>query len=179
MARIKWNMDPAHSEVVFKVRHMMVSNVSGEFKKFDATLETEGHDFTTAKATFEADVDSITTRQEKRDEHLKSEDFFHAEKHPKIHFESTEIKKVGDDEYEMLGNMTIRETTKPIVLKVENSGVIKDPWGYTRAGFEISGKINRLEYGLKYNAALETGGVVVGSDVKLLVNIEMLYKEGE
>ncbi len=176
MAQIKWEMDPAHSEVTFKVRHMMVANVTGEFQKFNATLVTDGHDFTTAKAKFTAEINSITTRVEQRDNHLKSEDFFHAAEFPQLVFESTEIKKVGDDEYEMTGNITIRGITKPITLKVEHTGVIKDPYGLERAGFEITGTINRLDFGLKYNPAMEAGGMVVGSKVRISANAEMTHK---
>lgn len=175
MATTKWQFDPAHSEIQFKVKHMMVSNVSGQFKKFDIQLETEGHDFSTAKAAFTADVDSISTKVDQRDNHLKSADFFDAANHPKLKFESTKIIKKNDTEYEMQGNLTIRETTNPITFNVEHYGVIKDPYGNHRAGFEIEGKIKRLDYGLKYNPALEAGGVVVGNEVKITANVELFH----
>lgn len=179
MAKIKWQFDPAHSEIRFKVKHMMVSNVSGEFKKFDIQLETEGHDFSTAKASFTAEIGSISTKVEQRDNHLKSADFFDAANHPTLTFKSTKITKESDSDYKMEGTLTIRETTKPMVFHVENFGVVKDPYGNQRAGFEITGKIKRLDYGLKYNAVMEAGGVVVGDDVRITANVELFYKEEE
>lgn len=176
MAITKWQMDPAHSEIQFKVKHMMVSNVTGEFKKFDAQLETEDHDFTTSKVAFTADINSLTTRVEQRDNHLKSADFFDAANHPQMTFKSTKITKKNDTEYEMAGDLTIRETTKPVTFNVEHFGVIKDPYGNQRAGFEISGKIKRMEFGLKYNAAIETGGLVVADEVKINANAEFIHQ---
>lgn len=176
MATIKWQYDPAHSEILFRVKHMMVSNVSGQFRKFDIQLETEGYDFSTAKATFTAEIDSLTTKVEQRDNHLKSADFFDAANHPKLTFVSTKIVKKSDSEYDMIGNLTIRETTAPITMHVEHFGVIKDPYGYHRAGFEITGKINRFDFGLKYNALIETGGVVVGDEVKVTANVEVFHQ---
>jgi polyisoprenoid-binding protein YceI len=176
MATIKWQLDPAHSEVEFKVRHMMVSTVSGEFQDFDAQLETDDYDFASAKATFSADVGSISTKVEQRDNHLKSEDFFDAESHPKLTFESTNINKISDEEYELQGDLTIRGVTNPVTLKVEHHGVVKDPQGNQRTGFDISGKIKRLDFGLKYNPAMEAGGVVVGDEVRIAANVEFLHK---
>lgn len=175
MAKINWQLDPAHTEVTFKVRHMMVSNVTGQFHKFDVQAETEGHDFTTAKVVFTADIDSINTKVEQRDNHLKGEDFFDAANHPQLKFESTKITKKDDDEFEMEGNLTIRGTTKPVTLKVESNGIILDPYGNHRAGFEVTGKINRLDYGLKYNPVMEAGGLVVGDEVKFNSNIELVH----
>lgn len=175
MATQKWQLDPMHSEAQFKVKHMMISTVTGEFKGFDAQLETEGHDFSTAKAKFSADIDSITTKVEQRDNHLKSADFFDAENHPKLTFVSSYIQKKSEDEYEMQGDLTIRGITKQVKLKVENTGVVKDPYGNQRTGFEISGKIKRLDFGLKYNAVIEAGGMVVGDEVRLLANVEFFY----
>lgn len=176
MAQIKWELDPAHSEVQFKVRHMMVSNVSGEFQNFELELITDGYDLSTAKASFSADIHSINTKVAQRDNHLKSADFFDAENHPRLTFESTEIKKVDDDEYEIKGNLTIRGITKQIKLKMEGGGVINDPYGNKRTGFEITGKIQRLDFGLKYNPMMEAGGVVVGNDVRMIANIEVFHK---
>lgn len=175
MEKIKWQLDPSHSEISFKVRHMMVSNVTGEFKKFDVQLETEGHDISSAKAKFTADIESVTTEQKDRDLHLKSADFFDLENHPQLSFESTEIYKIDEEEYEMKGDLTIRGTTKPITLKVENYGVVSDPNGKHRTGFEITGKLKRMDFGLKYNAMLEAGGAVVGNEVKLLASIELVH----
>lgn len=176
MATIKWQLDPAHSEIQFKVKHLMVSSVSGEFQKFDAQLETEGEDFTTAKASFSAEVDSVNTKVGQRDQHLKSAEFFDSDNHPQLTFESTGITKKGDDEYELQGNLTIRGVTKPVSLKVENNGVVKDPWGNQRTGFEISGKIKRKDFGLTYNALTEAGGMVVSDDVRLSANVEFFHQ---
>ena len=169
-----YKIDQAHSDVMFKVKHLMISTVTGIFKKFDATLELHEEDLSTAKVTFEADTDSIDTKNEQRDGHLKSDDFFNAEKFPKLTFKSTGIEKTGDDEYKLLGDFTVRDITKPIELKVEYNGSTKDPWGQQRMGFEVSGKINRKEYGLKWNALTEAGGMVVADEVKLSINVEMV-----
>lgn len=174
MATTKWTLDASHSEIQFKVRHMMISNVSGEFQKFDASVETEGDDFTTAKINFTADVDSITTKNEQRDGHLKSPDFFDAANHPQLKFEGTKLEKVDDESYKLHGNLTIRETTKPVTFDVEYGGTIVDPWGATRAGFTIDGKVNRKEYGLQWQALTEAGGLVVGDDVKIHANVEFV-----
>lgn len=169
-----YKIDPAHSDVMFKVKHLMISTATGTFKKFDATLEINEEDFTQAKVTFEADVDSIDTKNEQRDEHLKSDDFFNAEKFPKMTFKSTKIEKSGADEFKLIGDLTIRDITKPVELKVEYNGSTKDPWGQERMGFEVSGKINRKEYGLKWSAVTEAGGLVISDDVKLAMNVEMV-----
>lgn len=174
MARKIWSMDRAHSEARFKVKHMMISSVSGEFTEFESTLETdENNDFSTAKATFKAPIDSINTKMEQRDNHLKEADFFDVAHHPHLFFESTKMTQTGEGEYEMEGNLTIRETTKPVILKVDNEGVIKDGQGNWRTGFEISGQISRKAFGLQYNALTEAGGAVVGDKVRLNINMEM------
>lgn len=169
-----YKIDVDHSDIMFKVKHLMISTVSGIFKKFDATLEIDEEDFTNAKVTFEADVDSIDTKNEQRDAHLKSDDFFNAEQHPKMIFKSTSIERVSDDEFNLTGDLTVRDTTKTVTLKVEYNGSTKDPWGQERMGFEITGKINRKEYGLKWSAVTEAGGLVVADDVKLVMNVEMV-----
>ncbi len=175
MSKVKWTLDPVHSEVTFKIKHLMIANVSGEFKQFAIEAETEDEDFTTAKVNFTADIDSITTGNEQRDGHLKSDDFFNAEKYPQLKFTVTKYEDVDDDgSYELYGNLTIRDITKPVKLEVEFGGVTKDPWGNTRAGFTISGKINRKEFGLKWNAATETGGVVVSDDVRIHAEIQLV-----
>lgn len=176
MAKIDWQFDPAHSEIQFKVKHMMVSNVSGRFQKFDIHVETEDNDFSTAKASFTADIASVSTRVEQRDNHLKSADFFDAENHPKLSFVSTKVTKESDSEYEMEGNLTIRDVTKPVTFHVEHFGVLKDPYGNQRAGFEITGKIKRLDFGLKYNPTLEAGGFVVANEVKITANVELIHQ---
>ncbi len=174
METIKWALEPSHSEVQFKVKHLMISNVTGEFHKFNANVETEGNDFTTAKVHFTADIDSISTKNEQRDGHLKSPDFFDAANHPQLTFDSTGMEKVSDEEYKLHGNLTMRGTTKPITLKVEYGGTIQDPWGMTRAGFTVEGKVNRKEYGLAWHAVTEAGGIVVSDDVRLHANVEFV-----
>ncbi|MEJ7679625.1 MAG: YceI family protein [Segetibacter sp.] len=169
-----YKIDPDHSDIMFKVKHLMISTVTGIFKKFDGTLEINEEDFSQAKVTFEADTDSVDTKNEQRDTHLQSDDFFNAEQFPKMIFKSTGIEKIGDNEYKLIGDLTIRDITKPVELKVEYNGSTKDPWGQERMGFEVSGKINRKEYGLKWSAVTEAGGLVVSDDVKLAMNVEMV-----
>jgi polyisoprenoid-binding protein YceI len=170
-----WTIDPAHSEVTFKVRHLVISNVSGKFKSFEGTVESDKDDFTDAKINFSAAIDSIDTGVEQRDGHLKSPDFFDAANHPKLTFVSTGVTKKGDD-YKVTGNLTIRGTTKPIELAVEYGGQQKDFYGNTVAGFEVSGKIDRQEFGLTWSAVTETGGIVAGNEVKILVHVELHKK---
>jgi polyisoprenoid-binding protein YceI len=174
MSTTKWALDATHSEVQFKVKHLMISNVTGFFKKFDATVETSGDDFTTAKINFSADIDSITTNNEQRDGHLKTGDFFDAAAHPQIKFEGSKLEKVDTENYKLHGNFTIKGVNKPVVLDVEFGGIAKDPWGNTRAGFTVNGKINRQDYGISFGAVTETGGLVVSDDVKLHSNIEFV-----
>ena len=163
----KWVLDPAHSELLFKVRHLMISNVKGEFKEFNASIDAVGDDFTNAKATATIQTASVFTNQNDRDNHLKSADFFEVEKYPEIKFESKELTKVDDENFKLTGALTVRDITKDITLDVEFGGVTKDPYGQTKAGFTFSGKVNRTDFGLKWNVALETGGVLVGEDVKI------------
>ncbi|MCZ2223404.1 MAG: YceI family protein [Chitinophagales bacterium] len=169
-----YKIDASHSEVGFKIRHLMITNVTGKFTEFDATLETDKEDFSDAKISFEANVNSITTHNEQRDGHLKSDDFFNAEKFPKLTFVSTGITKKSDDEFVLTGNLTIRDVTKPVELAVEYGGKIVDPYGQTKLGFEIVGKINRKDFGLTWSATTETGGLVVADEVKLQVTVEMV-----
>ena len=168
----KWNIDPTHSEVQFKVKHLVISTVTGTFKSFSGGLETESDDFDGASAHFELDVDSVDTNVEDRDNHLKSDDFFAADKYPKIKFEGT-LNKNGDD-HELKGNLTIRDVTKEVILEIEHGGTMVDGYGQTKAGFEISGKINRKEFGLTWDQVTEAGGVVVGENVKLALNIQVV-----
>jgi polyisoprenoid-binding protein YceI len=170
----KWTLDPGHSEVGFKVKHMMITNVSGSFEKFDAKVETSGTDFSTAKIEFTADIDSITTKNTDRDTHLKSADFFDAANHPQLKFISTRIDALDDDSYTIGGDLTIRGVTQPIKLKAELGGIGKDPWGNEKAGFTITGKIIRTDYKLNWNAALEAGGVLVGDEVKINAEIQLI-----
>jgi polyisoprenoid-binding protein YceI len=170
----KWVIDKAHSEIGFEVKHMMVSKVRGHFDSYDAEIEADDlTDLTNAKISFAFDVASIYTKLEDRDNHLKSADFFDAEKYPKITFQSTEIKKTGDSEYEVTGNLTIKDVTKPVTFEVEFNGKGKNPWGVEVYGFEAETKINREDFGLTWNAVLETGGVLVGKDVKIKAELEV------
>jgi len=174
MAIVKWTMDPTHSEVQFKVRHLMISNVTGIFPKFDVQVETQDLDFMTAKAKFTADTTVVTTNNEQRDQHLRSADFFDSAKFPSLSFVATKYEKVDNDSYELFGDLTIRDVTKNVKLDVEFGGVITDPWGNTRAGFTINGKINRKDYGLSWNAVTETGGLVAGNEVRIHVEVELI-----
>ena len=174
-----WKIDPTHSEIQFKVKHLVISTVTGHFKSFDAWVETGGDSLEGADIHFEADVDSINTNNEDRDNHLKSEDFFYAEEHPKLVFNSTSFKKTGDDSYKLTGDLTIRGTTKQIELDVEHGGTVEDPYGQTKAGFEINGTINRKEFGLEWNGITEAGNVVVGDKVKLQLNVQFVEQTSD
>lgn len=171
MATTKWVLDPTHSELQFKVKHLMITTVTGSFNEFSAELTTDSEDFEHATVSFKAGVDSIDTSNTDRDGHLKSGDFFNAEAFPSITFESTSFKKEGGD-YKLTGNLTIKEVTKEVTLDVEFGGIAQDPWGNTKAGFTLSEKINRTDFGLTYNAALETGGVMLSEDVKILGELQ-------
>lgn len=173
MATTKWALDPTHSELQFKVKHLMITTVTGNIKSFDATLETEGDDFTNAAISFSGDINSIDTGNGDRDGHLKSGDFFDAEKYPAITFKSTSVEKDGSD-YVVKGDLTIKDVTKAVKLNAEFGGIATDPWGNTKAGFTLSAKINRTEFGLTWNAALETGGVMVSEEVKILGELQFV-----
>ena len=173
MATTKWVLDPMHSEVQFKVKHLVISTVSGFFKSFEGELDTENDDFTDASISFSLDIDSIDTNQSQRDEHLKSAEFFDAAQYPKITFKSTSFTKSGDDEYKLAGNLTIKGETKPVTLDVEFGGAATDFYGNTKAGFEITGKINRKDFGLTWDGVTEAGSVVVGEDIKLTINAQL------
>ncbi|TPE44215.1 YceI family protein [Pontibacter mangrovi] len=178
MAKTKWLTDPTHSEVQFKVKHLMISTVTGYFGKFNVEVETEDDDFTEAsQILFTADVDSISTNNEQRDTHLKSADFFDAANHEQVKYEGKNFEKVGDDEYKLHGDLTIRGTTKPVTVNVEFGGVVVDPYGQTKAGFTVTGKINRKDFGLTWNAVTEAGSVVVSDEIKLNCEIQ-LVKQG-
>jgi len=168
----KWVLDPLHSEVQFKIKHLVISTVSGFFKDFEGELNTENDDFTNAKIEFSLSVNSIDTNQGQRDEHLKSAEFFDVEKYPKISFKSTSFTKKGDGEYSLTGDLTIKDVTRPVVLVVEYGGSNADFYGNTKAGFEITGKINRKEFGLTYDGITEAGAIVLGEDIKLLINVQ-------
>ena len=169
----KWAIDPSHSKVSFKVKHLMISNVIGHFGEFEGTALTAGDDFSTAAINFSINAASVSTEIADRDAHLKSADFFDAEKYPKINFAATGMKDLGDEMYEITGDLTVKEVTKSVTLTVEFGGVMTDPWGNVKAGFSLSGKINRKDWGLNWNAALEAGGVLVGEEVKITADIEL------
>jgi polyisoprenoid-binding protein YceI len=168
-----WVIDPAHSEVHFKIKHLVISTVTGSFKKFEGTVESEKEDFSDAVTRFSADTASVDTNNEQRDGHLKSDDFFNAEKYPKLTFVSTGIEKDGDN-YILKGDLTIRDVTKPVELEVEYGGTTQDSYGQTKAGFDITGKINRQDYGLKWSAITEGGGIVASDTVKLVMSIQVV-----
>ena len=174
MATKQWSIDPSHSEIQFKVKHLMITTVTGSFGAFEGSVETEDDKFDNARVRFTADVASIDTNSADRDNHLRSADFFETAKYPKMSFESTGLKKVEGEEYELTGNLTIKDVTKPVKLKAEFGGIGQDPWGNTKAGFSLNGKINRKDFGLNWNAALETGGVLVSDEVKLIAEIQLV-----
>lgn len=165
----KWKLDPNHAQIQFRVKHMVISTISGEFEKFDAHIESEKEDFSDAKVNFTAEVQSINTKNEYRDNHLKSADFFDAENHPQLKFTST--KGIHDGKLE--GNLEIRGIVKPIVLDVD-FGVMDNPEGGKRAGFDITGKLSRKDFGLSWNQLTESGGMIVGDEIKLVANAEFL-----
>lgn len=168
-----WKIDTAHSEIKFKVKHLVVSTVTGQFNVFNGTVESDKPDFSDAKISFEADVNSVDTKNEQRDGHLKSPDFFDAANYPKLTFVSKSVKKKSDDEYQVVGDMTIRGTTKEITLNVTYNGTVKGFGGVDVAGFEITGKLNRFDFGLQWNALTEVGGIVVADEVKLDISAEL------
>jgi len=172
--KTSWVIDPTHSEIQFKVKHLVISTVTGSFKTFEGTAETEGDDLTTATINFSADVASIDTNQTQRDEHLRSGDFFDAENYPKLTFTSTSLDKTGEDTYKLNGDLTIKGVTKSVTLDAEYGGAMTDFYGQSKAGFEVTGKISRKEFGLSWSATTEAGGVVVGDEIKLVINIQLI-----
>lgn len=169
-----WKIDPAHSEIQFKVRHLMITTVTGYFRHFDLVVETEDEDFTKAKRIeFTADAGSIDTNSEQRDTHLRSADFFDAEKFGQIRFAGKALERAGED-YRLTGDLTIRGITKQVTVNVHFGGIVIDPYGQTKAGFEVEGKISRKEFGLVWNAMTEAGQVVVGDDIRILCEIQLI-----
>ena len=162
----KWNLDPTHSEITFKVKHMMISNVKGSFTNFNSELESEDETFKNVTVKTSIQTDSINTNNTDRDNHLKSEDFFNVAVNPEITFESNSLNN------EVTGNLTINGVTKPVALEVEFGGINVDPWGNTKAGFSFEGKIKRSDFGLNWNSALETGGVLVSDEVKIACELQ-------
>ena len=171
----KWSIDPAHSEVAFKVKHLMIANVKGLFKQFEASIVTTGDNFLTAEIDFTIDPSSIDTGAADRDGHLKGADFFDVENHKQINFVANTIEKGGsDDEFAIFGDLTMKGISKQIKLDVEFGGIGQDPWGNTKAGFTVTGKINRKDWDLNWNAAIEAGGVLVSDEVKINCDIQLL-----
>ncbi|KAA2217559.1 YceI family protein [Chryseobacterium sediminis] len=164
----KWILDPTHSEITFKVKHMMISNVKGSFRTFTAEIDSDDEFFANAKTTATIQTDSVFTNNTDRDNHLKSAEFFNAEVHPTITFESQALNN------SIVGNLTINGITKPVTLDVDFGGINVDPWGNTKAGFSFEGKINRKDFGLNWNAALEAGGVMVSDDVKIAGELQFV-----
>lgn len=174
-----WNIDKSHSNVQFTVTHMVISEVTGSFNIFEGKLtQKNGKDFTGSSIDFTADAASIFTDNDKRDQHLRSDDFFNSEKYPKMSFKSKSFTKVNDKKYKLVGDLTIRDVTKEVTLDVDFMGTVKDNWGNNRAAFKLSGSIDRFDYGLKWNSLLEVGGAVVGKDVKINCNIQLVTKAG-
>jgi len=168
-----WNIDKSHSKVSFTVTHMLISEVEGKFKIYDGKIASSKDDFTDAQISFTIDVNSIDTDEKKRDEHLKGDDFFNAEKYPTITFKGKQLKKVSGKNYKLTGDLTIRDVTKPVEFDVVFGGIMNDPWGNTKAGFKINGKVSRKEFGLKWNALLEGGGAVVSDEVAISCGLEL------
>jgi polyisoprenoid-binding protein YceI len=172
-----WSVDTTHTKMQFSARHMVISEVTGHFNNFDIKVDNASDDFTEADIEVSIDVNSIETGNKDRENHLKSADFFDAEKFDKITFKSTSIKKIDDEKYKLIGDFTIRDITKPIELDVTYGGTIKDPYGKTRAGFRVEGTVNRFDYNLKWNALMETGGAIVGKNIKLSCDVELVKNE--
>ena|SRR5688572_23510981 len=170
----KWTLDNMHSSVTFKVRHLVISSVTGKFNTYEATVESKKDDFTDARICFSADINSIDTGVEQRDNHLKSPDFFDAASHPKLTFVSTGVEKKSDSDYKIKGDLTIRGVSKPVVLDAEFGGIQNDMYGRTVAGFEMTGKIDRQQFGLHWSAVTEAGSIVAGNDVKISIAAELI-----
>ena len=175
-AKTTWVIDPAHSEIAFKVKHLMISNVKGSFSEFSGQLLTDGDDFSTAEISFQINPASINTGAADRDGHLKTADFFDVENFKEITFNSGKLTKSGDDEFVLSGNLVIKGVSNPVKLDVEFGGLMTDPWGNEKAGFTLTGKLNRKDFGLTWNRAIETGGVVVGEEVTITIDLEATRK---
>jgi polyisoprenoid-binding protein YceI len=174
MATNKWSLDPAHSELSFKVKHLMISTVTGTFDKFNVEVESSADDFSDAKISFTAETSSINTNNEQRDNHLRSPEFFDSGKYPVMKFTSEVVNKTAVGNIYITGNLTIKDVTKQVRFEATPGGIAKDPYGNTKAGFEIDFKINREDFGLTWNAALEAGGVMVSTDVRIIADIQLI-----
>jgi polyisoprenoid-binding protein YceI len=178
MSTTKWVLDPTHSELGFKIKHLMISNISGSLKKFQIEVETEDEDdFSSAKVDLTADMSSIFTNNEQRDAHLRNSDFFDVDKHPELIFRSTSVEMLDDENFKMHGDLTIRGITKPVTLNVEYSNVTKDPWGGERVGFVVTGKINRSHWGVNFNSVLETGGLALSDEVRIISEMQLVKQD--
>ena len=175
-AQSSWSFDKTHSKIGFSVDYMLITDVDGYFKKFDGSVTTAKEDFVDALISFTVDAGSVDTDEPKRDEHLRSEDFFYTQKFPNFTFKSTSMKKVSGNNYKLVGNLTMRGVTKSVTLNGTFGGVKKDPWGNTKAGFKLTGKVNRKDYGINWSKALDGGGFVVGDDVTLNINVTLIKK---
>ncbi len=170
--KTKWVIDPMHSELQFKVKHLVISTVTGQFAQYSGEVTTDDDSFTNAQVSLTIDVASISTNNAQRDGHLKSEEFFAVEKYPQITFKSTSVEKTGSDAFKLTGDLTIRDVTKPVTLNVEQGGVATDMYGNTKAGFDVTGKINRKDFGLTWNGVTEAGSVVVSDEVKIVASVQ-------
>ncbi len=168
-----WAIDPMHSEVLFKIRHLVISTVTGFFRKFEGKMVTEEPDFSNAKVSFTIDVKSVDTNQEQRDAHLKSGDFFEGDTYPNISFESTSFVSKDESNYKMKGNLTMKGVTKPVELNVEHGGSEDNGHGILKHGFEVTGTINRMDFGMTWNVLTDTGGLGLGENIKLIANIQV------
>lgn len=175
--KTKWTTDPSHSELIFKVKHLMITNVKGEFRNFDVKVESDGTDFSQADVEVSIDASSIFTNNEDRDNHLKSADFFDSENYEKITFKSNELNMLDEENYQLKGMLTIKGISNEVVLDGEFGGFMKDPYGNEKAGFSLSGKFNRKDWGLNWNAALEAGGVMVSEEVRLNAEIQLVKQQ--
>jgi polyisoprenoid-binding protein YceI len=171
--RTRWALDPVHSEVSFKVRHMMIANVTGMLTDYNVWVETDSEDFTHAQVKFTGNLKSVNTGNEQRDAHLRSADFFDVDQNPEVTFQSTALRQNGNH-FKIEGNLTIKGVSRPVVLDAEFGGTNKDPWGNWRAGFTVTGKLSRADLGLTWNATLESGGVLVGDEVKINAEIQLI-----
>ncbi len=178
-AKTTWVIDPSHSEIAFKVKHLMISNVKGQFSEFSGQILTDNDDFSTSDISFSINPASISTGVADRDGHLKSADFFDVDNFKEITFLSGKLTKAANDEFQLSGNLVIKGVSQPINLDVEFGGLMVDPWGNVKAGFTIDGKINRKDFGLTWNAALEAGGVLVGEEIKLSLEVQLLKQKAE
>lgn len=174
MEATTWVLDPTHSEINFKVKHLMISSVSGKFTDFSGQVETDDEDFANAKVSFTASIKSINTNNEQRDAHLAAADFFDAENHPTLQFSSTSMEKIDEENYKLHGLLSIRGVSKEITLDVEAGGSTIDPWGATRTGFAVSGKLNRKDFGISFSMVSETGGILLGEEVKISADVELV-----